>query len=88
MQKHKRYITSAPVCRLSSKQEKANRIHAGSNPVGSAIMPDDLTEFKRMFWEWFDALPVEAKRSYQHSKIDVAEEYYREFFYQTDKHKR
>lgn len=50
-------------------------------------MEQQHIEFKRMFWKWFDALPEQAKRSYQYSKIHVAEEYYREFFYQTDKYK-
>lgn len=37
--------------------------------------------FKAKFWEWFDTLPEKAKRSYQQSHLDVAEEYFIEFFY-------
>ncbi len=37
--------------------------------------------FKAKFWEWFDNLPEKAKRSYQRSHLDVAEEYFKEFFY-------
>lgn len=46
--------------------------------ISVLIMDDD---FKKAFWEWFDELPEKAKRSYQRSTIDVAEEYFREFFY-------
>ena len=38
-------------------------------------------KFKEEFWKWFDKLPEKAKRSYMYSKFDVAEEYFREFFY-------
>lgn len=43
-----------------------------------------MDDFKVMFWKWFDKLPEKAKRSYQNSHLDVAEEYFREFFYKTD----
>lgn len=42
-------------------------------------------KFKQEFWKWFDKLPEKAKQSYMYSKIDVAEEYFREFFYKKDK---
>lgn len=40
-----------------------------------------MDDFKVRFWKWFDQLPEKAKRSYQNSHLDVAEEYFREFFY-------
>lgn len=39
-------------------------------------------KFKEEFWKWFDNLPEKAKQSYMYSKFDVAEEYFREFFYE------
>lgn len=39
------------------------------------------SEFKKAFWDWFDKLPLIAKKSYWASHYDVAEVYFREFFY-------
>ena len=39
-------------------------------------------KFKEEFWKWFDKLPEKTKRSYIYSHLDVAEEYFREFFYE------
>lgn len=41
--------------------------------------------FKKKFWEWYDNLPNKAKKSYMYSHLDVAEEYFREFFYVKEK---
>lgn len=70
------------MCRWRSGQThapaKRNNRGFESHPVLQVMNMDD---FKRQFWEWFDSLPVKAKRSYQSSHLDVAEEYFREFFY-------
>ena len=58
-------------------QSKRMRVQVPSVPPGSTM--DD--EFKKQFWKWFDNLPQKAKRSYQNSHADVAEDYFREFFY-------
>ena len=44
-------------------------------------MKEPHEQFKARFWEWFDNLPPKAKQSYMYAYIDVAEEYFKEFFY-------
>lgn len=39
------------------------------------------TEFKEAFWIWFDKLPAKAKHSYHNAHLDVAEAYFRDFFW-------
>jgi hypothetical protein len=38
-------------------------------------------KFKEEFWKWFDNLPEKAKRTYMYSNRDIAEVYFKEFFY-------
>jgi hypothetical protein len=45
------------------------------------VMKEPHEQFKARFWEWFDNLPPKAKQSYMYAYIDVAEEYFKEFFY-------
>jgi hypothetical protein len=70
----------APIAQLV-EHSTDNRKTEDRNPLGVPYMAYNMDEFKKAFWEWFDNLPEKAKRSYQRSHLDVAEEYFKEFFY-------
>ena len=49
----------------------------GSNPVraskGKTMSVFDTPEFKKAFWEWFDALPTQERKRFQEYPADMAE---------------